>query len=102
MKASSTLVLAAIATFGMTALPAHANEAPPSVRISYADLDLSTNEGQRTLYRRVAQAARAVCLNADPRALSQTSAARRCQNTAIAQALRDVKQSVFAAANVQR
>lgn len=100
MKTSSMLVLAAM-TFGMTALPVHANEAP-SVRISYADLDLSTNEGQHILYRRVAQAARQVCPEVDPRVLWQKTASRNCQNTAIAQALRDVKQSVLAVANVQR
>lgn len=68
MRIKTTFLAAAIAagTLGaLAAVPATAaparTQAPPSVRVAYGDLDLTTPEGEAELTRRVRSAAIRVC-----------------------------------------
>lgn len=63
----------------------------PQVVVSYGDLDLSSSEGVRELYKRIDFAARQVCPYADARELGQVALNRSCRNAAISRAVRDVK-----------
>ena len=62
----------------------------PRVVVSYGDLDLSSSEGVRELYKRIASAAREVCPYADARELGQVALNRSCRNAAISRAVREV------------
>lgn len=85
------LASALITAGALRAAPALA-EAPSSdvqTYVSYvktADLDLSSERGQRTLDRRVAQAAREVCGTASDVDLVGQNKARECRETAVAKA----------------
>ena len=57
-----------------------------SVRVSYADLNLSNHTGQHLLQRRIVYAAKSVCDSADPRDLNFSRAVNDCRNGAIADA----------------
>jgi len=57
-----------------------------SVRVSYADLNLSTNFGQSKLQRRIAYAAVNVCDKADVLDLKYTQAVSECRVGAVASA----------------
>ena len=61
----------------------------PSVVVEYGDLDLSSEAGTLTLYRRIAGAARQVCPDADGRDLALLARIRACQAEAIARAVSD-------------
>lgn len=54
------LALAATATF-LAAAPAMADETNPDMVVRYADLDLSTEAGQKTLETRIDAAAKKYC-----------------------------------------
>ena len=56
-------LVALAAAMGSTAMPATVFAETPSnsVGVDYADLDLATPKGQRTLERRIARAARTIC-----------------------------------------
>jgi UrcA family protein len=79
--------LAALAAASAFVLPAvsQADEVN-SVRISYADLNLGSGVGQQVLQRRIAGAARTVCVIEDSRELALRSATNACRNDAIASA----------------
>jgi len=62
----------------------------PQVVVSYSDLDLSSSDGVRELYTRIASAASEVCPYADARELRQVALNRACRNAAISRAVRDV------------
>jgi UrcA family protein len=63
---------------------------PATARVSYADLDLATEAGRRTLDHRIAWAVGAVCGDADIRDLDSEMNVRHCRDTAIAGAKRQV------------
>jgi len=63
----------------------------PQVVVSYGDLDLSSGDGVRELYNRIASAAREVCPYANAREIGQMALNRACRNAAISRAVRDVK-----------
>lgn len=85
------LVLAAQPAFAQTAAPAPAN---PDVvvkhrMVQYADLDLSTAQGQSKLDARLRRAAAAVCdASYGPHPLSESMETRRCYRDAIQSAQR--------------
>ena len=86
--------LAAALTAGaLMAAPAHAsNDEMPSVQVRYADLDLSTKEGQDTLDRRLNRAAQQVC-GIDPRTSGlalPTSESRSCYRETVKNFEREV------------
>ncbi len=74
----------------------------PRVVVRYADLDLSTQEGVQTLYKRISSAARLVCPATDPRTLVKFSEGRTCREAAIARAVSSVHSSQLAALHAER
>jgi len=70
------VALAALATFGALATPAHAD----TLSIPYRDLDLSTAEGQKALDRRIDVAVREFCALDQQRTGTRiaSNASRRC------------------------
>jgi UrcA family protein len=62
----------------------------PSMVVHYADLDIMTEHGARSLYRRIAVAARYVCPEADIRDFVGRAQSRSCQQQAIARAVQAV------------
>jgi UrcA family protein len=69
----------------------------PKVVVSYSDLDLSTPEGARTLYKRISYAAREICPFQDEKALSRVAINHACREAAIERAVRSVKSTQLAA-----
>ncbi len=77
---------------GGTLSVAHAmtpTDGVPTATVNYGDLDLSTQAGALTLYRRIAAAARQVCPDEDTRNLASFARSRACQAEAIARAVSD-------------
>jgi len=72
---------------------AHAASAQnlPQVVVSYGDLDLSSSDGVRELYKRIDFAASQVCPYPNAREIAQVALNRSCRNEAISRAVRDVK-----------
>ncbi|MGA2191309.1 MAG: UrcA family protein [Steroidobacteraceae bacterium] len=62
----------------------------PSLVVKYDAQSLATENGARTLYRRLAAAARQVCPEESGRDLSRLAAARQCQEESIARAVRQI------------
>ena len=82
-----------------------ARAAEPSVKVSYQDLNLSTEQGSQALYARIASAARAVCAAEDIRDLRARPAIEACREQAIARAVHSVDSPRLAAlyaAHLQR
>ena len=96
--AAAALVLAAGLIAAGTASAGAAADVP-SATVRYADLNLSTDAGAHTLYRRIAAAAREVCPDGDSRDLSRAAHARACQQEAIERAVRSVGSEHLAAAH---
>jgi UrcA family protein len=81
---------------------ATATEDVPSVTVQYSALDLTSDEGARNLYRRIATAAQAVCPEADQRDLDGFARSKACRSDAIARAVRDIHSPRLAALNSAR
>lgn len=88
-------LIATATLFAVTPGVASASTESSAIAVRYADLDLSTVDGQRTLDRRIARAARTVC-GMD---LQQTGTRMTPPETVSCyrQALSDVRQRVAAA-----
>jgi UrcA family protein len=69
----------------------------PSVVVRYGDLNLATEQGTQTLYRRIAFVARQVCPDGESRGLENLNRARACQRDAIARAVKAVHNERLAA-----
>jgi UrcA family protein len=101
--ASQTAALFAVLAMAPVAAIADERPAPVletrSVKISLADLDLSTPEGMHTAYERLHQAARKLCLGfKDIRNIAhQPTSFVRCVDEAVADALQQVKGPTLAA-----
>jgi UrcA family protein len=99
-KASAALaacfVTAALAACFALAGVANAENAR-TARVSYSDLNLSTQQGSQQLYSRIVAAANEVCQVEDIRDLKAVAAARSCRAQAISQAVRDVGSPTLAA-----
>jgi UrcA family protein len=80
-------LVSALAVLG--ASPTLADEATRSIKVSYADLDLSTQAGAATLYSRIRGAARQVCGYDGMTYLDHTSW-KRCFNGAVGDAVAKV------------
>jgi UrcA family protein len=68
----------------------------PTVVVKYGDLDLSTRDGARALYKRISYAAAEVCPE-DSRDLARHAQAQACREAAIARAVRDINRPQLAA-----
>jgi UrcA family protein len=90
--------LAALAVAGAFVVPTVSSAAETnSVRVSYADLNLATTIGQHRLERRIAGAARIVCVIEDTHELALAAATQDCRNTAISDAQPQVNAAIAAA-----
>jgi UrcA family protein len=97
-------MLKAIPAFGALAAAAalvvptvsHAAEAS-SVRVSYADLNLGSDEGANALQRRISYAARVACQFEDSRQIDIATATKLCRNVAISDARPAYEAAVAAA-----
>jgi UrcA family protein len=69
----------------------------PSLTVHYDDLDLTTEQGARTLYARITAAAEAVCPTGDMGNLSLYMKIRACRKQAIAKAVQRVGSPMLAA-----
>jgi UrcA family protein len=79
--------LAALAVASAVVLPTVSQaEEPNSVRVSYADLNLGSDVGQHVLQRRIAGAARIVCVIEDSKEIALRSATNVCRSEAMARA----------------
>ena len=75
----TVILAAAIGLIGTTSLAQTA-----AVRVSYADLDLSTRAGRAVLDHRIARAANLVCDTADfPSDLEKYAAGRSCRDRTV-------------------
>jgi UrcA family protein len=82
---------------------AHAATAdPPALKVRYADLNLSTEQGSLVLYGRIVEAARQVCTVENIRDLRALAMAKTCREQAIAQAVRDVNSPMLASVYAER
>lgn len=62
----------------------------PSISVSYADLDLASEQGTQALYKRIVSAASRVCAENQGPGLGFVAAVRRCTSEAVARAVSDV------------
>jgi len=85
MFTKTVIAATALSTMMLAAQPALAHDTVSvSQQVRYADLDLSTPEGQARLDARLRHAASAVCdFTSGPRPLSEATEARRCYNDAL-------------------
>ena len=90
-----TLLLAIAAAAVLSPDAAFARTNPPSVRVSYADLNLSTESGRERFDRRLVSAVKRVCPAGDPRDL----VARRFARTCAAETHANLKQTVASIMN---
>ncbi len=73
----------------------------PTVVVAYSDLDLGTENGVRTLYKRISNAADQVCpfeYTQDPKRLASF---KSCRDAAIARAVRQIKSPALAALSAE-
>ena len=73
-----------------------ANAAPvavdaPTISISYADLNLATEQGTVALYRRIVNAAHQVCDTSSGPSARLAAQAQRCVDEAVARAVNEVQ-----------
>lgn len=95
-------VLGAGAVIGTVGSAQAATVDSPTIKVRYADLNLSTEQGSRVLYARIVAAARQVCVADDIRDLHAFNAAKACREQAIAQAVRDVNSPMLASVHAER
>ena len=89
---AATFFLCGALTLGALQASAGAttDEAPPSQRVSYADLDISKPAGAKVLYNRITSAARRVCGSSGFESLTVKHLLDRCIDRAIDNAVKDV------------
>ncbi len=68
-----------------------------AIRISYADLNLATDAGNRALFQRITAAAHKVCAVSDIRDLDGLAADQACERAAVEQAVQQVHSAQLAA-----
>ncbi len=85
-------VLACGLTYALVPV-ARAESAPdvPKIEVRYTDLNLATEQGVRTLYRRIASAARTVCPHGEGSIIPKVAdISRTCIREAISRAVQEV------------
>jgi len=97
LAAALALTVAAGAGTIATASAATPGADVPSAVVRYGDLNLSTEQGAKTLYRRIALVARQVCPDGESRDLESLNRARTCQREAIERAVHAVHNERLAA-----
>lgn len=87
------------------AVPAHADRiegvtvsSAPTMRVSYAELDINKPRGLQVLYSRIQHAAKVVCgVEHSPKQLSRHRQATACYNDAIDDAVRQINRPTLTA-----
>jgi UrcA family protein len=90
MNIPVTIAIAATLSIALAA-PALAQESSAHATISYSDIDMNTDRGQRVLALRIHHAADSLCESADERLSSK---ARRVANQCRAQVKRDARTAI--------
>ena len=93
LRNNRNLVMAAAAVFLATGTVARANNVVaevPARTVHYADLNLDTQAGVAVLYKRIRNAAEAVCGDAGERDAARMAATRACVDRAIAEGVNAV------------
>jgi UrcA family protein len=70
--------------------------------VRYDDLNLATDAGVNTLYRRISLAARSVCPEANVRELGMKSVSERCQAEAVSRAVQELNNPQLALVHAAR
>jgi UrcA family protein len=89
-RAATFLLCGAIALSTLQVTAHAADDALPSQRVSYADLDISKPAGAKVLYGRIVAAARHVCAVSGYRDLGSMQWMNKCTDQAIDKAVKDV------------
>jgi UrcA family protein len=84
LRNSAIALVASLSASLAAVAPVHADAPVPQLRISYADLDLNSSDGQKQLSRRVHGAASEVCENLlnDPARFQYNSCRKQALNGA--------------------
>jgi UrcA family protein len=91
------VLLASAASF-TSAAPLERFDAAPSIKVSFADLDLNKPAGVDALYKRIQRAARMVCHDsASPFDVGRAGKFRKCYNAAVDTAVSDVSSPLLTA-----
>jgi len=88
--AATFFLCGAIALCTLQATARASDDALPSQRVSYADLDISKPAGAKVLYGRIVAAARHVCALDGNRDLGSMQWVNKCTDLAIDKAVKDV------------
>jgi UrcA family protein len=88
--AAAFFLFGAIALCTLQATARASDDALPSQRVSYADLDISKPAGAKVLYGRIVSAARHVCALNGNRDLGSIQWVNQCTDLAINKAVKDV------------
>jgi len=101
IRGSLALLLAA-SSFALV-VPAFAADPPnPSITVRYSDLNLTTEDGAKALYQRIARAARTVCDEAlPPRDSLRISHWSQCYQDSVARAVDQVNSAKLTAMYAQ-
>jgi UrcA family protein len=89
-RAAAILLCGAIALCTLQVTAQAANDALPSKRVSYADLDISKPAGAKVLYGRIAAAAKQVCAQSGYKDLGAMQRVNGCVDRAINNAVMEV------------
>jgi UrcA family protein len=90
VRAAALLLCGAIALCTLQVTAQAADDALPSKRVSYADLDISKPAGAKVLYGRIVRAAKDVCRSTGYDTLGAAQLANRCISDTIDKAVKDV------------
>ena len=99
---SALALLLAASSFALV-VPAFAADPPnPSITVRYSDLNLTTEDGAKALYQRIARAARTVCDEAlPPRDSLRISHWSQCYQDSVARAVDQVNSAKLTAMYAQ-
>jgi UrcA family protein len=89
-RAAAFFLCGAIVVCALQVTARAADDALPSRRVSYADLDISKPAGAKVLYGRIVRAAKDVCHYSPTGPLGLSQSSRSCVDHAIDNAVRDV------------
>lgn len=90
------------AAVGMFSAVAAADRAPGQQAVSYADLDLSSQQDAKILYKRLQRASRHVCREFDGRDLSRLRLRQACYAEALSSAVENVDHTVLTALHADK
>ena len=89
-RAAALLLCGAISVGGLQATARAADDGVPKEKVSFADLDISTPAGAKTLYQRIVAAAGRVCTTDGFQTLRTVKQDRICTEHAIDNAVKGV------------